>query len=550
MNHEKRYSVLLSSLILSLAFLLPSFSSSTQEPLTVAEASDFTATSRYDDVMTFIQALQQRSSLLRVETLCVSVEGRAVPLLVIGKPVPSSPFELQHDPRAVVYIQANIHAGEVEGKEASLMLAREILLQETPPYLDQLIILIAPILNADGNEKISPTNRQRQAGPDKGVGIRYNSQNLDLNRDSMKLESPELQGLVKNVLMRWDPVLLVDCHTTNGSYHEEPVTYSWPLNPNGETSIIAYMREKMLPSINKELREKYNTLAIPYGNFDYRNPDSGWQTFSPQPRFVTNYVGLRNRLAILDENYAYADYKTRVFSCYKFLLAILDYCSLYKEEIIRLVSEADRKTIQRGLQPKERNTFAVEFDVQPLPEKVIIHGWEMEIIRSEGQRPRINKTDRKRTYTLPYFADFVPKRSVLFPFAYLIPVADPEIHRKLLQHGLLVEKLKAPAKLQVEAFRIKELTGSQRLYQGHRLNSVKGEYILEEKEFPPGTLYIGTAQPLANLAASLLEPESDDGFLVWNFFDRYLVPQWGQELQTYPVYRVLEPVKLVKERMR
>ena len=418
MKHEKRYSLLLASLILSLAFLLPSFSSSPQEPLTVAEASDFTATSRYDDVMTFIQALQQRSSLLRVETLCISVEGRAVPLLVIGKPVPSSPFELHHDPRAVVYIQANIHAGEVEGKEASLMLAREILLKETPPYLDQLIILIAPILNADGNEKISPTNRQRQAGPEKGVGIRYNGQNLDLNRDSMKLESPELQGLVKNVLMRWDPVLLVDCHTTNGSYHEEPVTYSWPLNPNGETSIIAYMREKMLPSINKELREKYDTLVIPYGNFDYRNPESGWQTFGPLPRFVTNYIGLRNRLAILDENYAYADFKTRILSCYKFLLAILDYCSHHKEEIIRLVSEADRKTIQRGLQPKESNTFAVEFDVQPLPEKVIVRGWEMEIIRSEDQRPRINKTDRKRTYNLSYFADFVPKRSIPFNAAH------------------------------------------------------------------------------------------------------------------------------------
>ena len=550
-RYERKIFFIYFSLILLLIFSifpLSALSSTEQKPLTVAEASNFTATSRYDDVTSFIKELQRKSSLLRVEALCVSPEGRTVPLLVIGEPVPSSPLALSGDGRAVVYIQANIHAGEVEGKEASLMLARDIILKEKPPFLDKLVILIAPIFNADGNEKINPANRRNQVGPEKGVGVRYNGQNLDLNRDGIKLESPEVQGLVRNVLMRWDPALLVDCHTTNGSYHEEPVTYVWGLNPNGDTSLIKYMREKMMPSINKNLREKYKVLSIPYGNFmDFNNPEKGWRPSGPQPRYLTNYISLRNRLAILNENYAYADYKTRVMGCYYFLLSILEYCYDHKDGIAQLVRSADQKTIQRGMKPSTDDTFAVEYDLKPLKDKVTILGWEMEVTPRESGWPRVKKKDKKKTYIIPYFADFVPKRSVPFPYAYLIPKVNPEITEKLLQHGLSVEKLREPVSLEVESFRIKEIKGASRLFQGHYLNSVKGEYHLEKKEFPEGTLFIATAQPLANVAAYLLEPESDDGLLVWNFFDRYVVSQWRRELQTYPVYRLLKPVNLVKE---
>lgn len=540
---------IISNLVLIWLLLLPllSFSKPEKKPLTVAEASNFTQTSRYADVMKFIRELQQQTQLLRVETICTSAEGRAVPLLVIGKPVPSSPQDLKYDKRAAIYIEANIHAGEVEGKEASLMLARDIVLEESPSYLDQLVILLAPIFNADGNEKISPANRRNQVGPEKGVGVRYNGQNLDLNRDSMKLESYELRGLVKSVLRRWDPLLLVDCHTTNGSYHQEPVTYSWPLNPNGDLAIISYTRDLMLPAISRILKEKYKTLSIPYGNFvDFRSPEKGWRTFSHLPRFLTNYMGLRNRLAILDENYAYADFKTRVMACYSFLRSILDYCSEHKAEIVKLTTEADRRTIKQGLNPNSQYTFGVEFETKPLPQKVTILGWEMEVIPRKQGWPLLKKTERKRTFVLPYFAEFVPKRSVPLPYAYLIPISEVKIERILARHGLLVEKLTGSFSLEVEAFRLKEIKGATNLYQGHRLNSIKGEYFRENKEFPPGTLFITTAQPLGRLAAYLLEPESDDGLLVWNFFDRYLVSQWRQQPQVYPIYKLRQPVNIAK----
>jgi len=519
-----------------------------KEPLTVAESSGFTATSRYSDVSAFIHRLQEQSPLIRVETLCISTEGRKVPLLVIGNPPPSSSLEIVRTHRAAVYIQANIHAGEVEGKEATMMLARDILQAKPIPYLDNLVILIAPIFNADGNEKISPDNRRNQAGPEKGVGIRYNGQNLDLNRDSMKLESPELQGMVRNVLMRWDPVLLVDCHTTNGSPHKEPVTYSWPLNPNGSIPIMEYMRDKMMPSITRDLNEKYSTLSIPYGNFmDFREPEKGWRNFGHQPRYVSNYVGLRNRLSILNENYSSADYKTRVLGCYYFLSSILDYCDANKDEIISLVTQADQMSVQKGSNPTADDQFAIEFEVKPLEKKVTILGWEMEVTPREQGRPRIQKTEREKTYILPYYSDYVPQRSIRFPHAYLLPCPDEKVQGKLHQHGIIVERLIASANLEVETFQLEEITGAERLYQGHRLNSVKGKYLVEKREFPPGTLYITTAQPLGNLASYLLEPESDDGLCVWNFFDRHLVPQWGRQPMSYPVFRLMNPAALLKE---
>jgi hypothetical protein len=517
-------------------------------PKTTAESTEYAATSTYAEVMSFIRELQKLSPLIRLETICTSAEGRVVPLLVIGKPLPQDPLALRSDKRIAVYIQANIHAGEVEGKEASLMLARDILLDPKLPYLDRIALLIAPIFNADGNDKMSPDNRRGQNGPEK-AGVRHNGQNLDLNRDAMKQESPEMRGLVRNVLLRWDPLLFIDCHTTDGSYHEEPVTYSWPLCPNGDPSIIKYMRDKMLPAINVTLEKKYNTLSVPYGDpMDFQDMSKGWRTFSHQPRFMTNYVGLRNRLAILDENYNYADFKTRILGCYNFLKAILDYCQARSEELARLAADADQKTVQRGLAPKETDTFGLDIAVQPLPEKVTVRGYEMEVTPREGSPfPQVKRTDRKKTYVMPYFADFVPKRTVRLPYAYLIPLFDEDLAAKLRAHGLAVERLAVPATLEVETFRLKEVKGADRLYQGHRTNQVKGEPAVEKREFPKGTLVVRMAQPLANLAAYLLEPESDDGLLVWNAFDKYIAREWGRGVETYPVYKLYTPQNLAAD---
>ncbi len=527
-----------------------------EKPLTVAERSQWKATSRYADVMAFIAELRRLSPFLRVETLCTSTEGRDVPLLVIGKPLPGMPAplgpglpaELSSDPRKIIYIQANIHAGEVEGKEATLMLVRDILLDGKAPYLDKLILLVAPIFNADGNERISPRNRSDQPGPEQGVGVRHNGQNLDLNRDAMKLETPEVAGLVGNVLNRWDPVLLVDCHTTDGAFHQEVVTYSWALNPNGNPGLIAYQRDRMMPEIEAILEKRYATMAVGYGGFrDLKSPEKGWESMEHEPRYVTNYVGLRNRLSILDENYVHADFRTRVMGNYAFLKAILDYCEAHSEEMARLAAEADRQTIARGENPADKDIFYTEFELRPLERPVTVHAFETEVIpQGEGRRPLVRPTDKVNVLTIPYYADWEGKSGVRLPFYYIIDVPDRQVVDNLLKHGIVVERLREPVALEVEAFKPTEVKAAPRLFQGHWMDQVKGEYAPEKKEFPAGTYLVPTAQPLGNLAAYLLEPRSDDGLLVWNFFDRYLVPQWGRALQDYPVYKMMGPAKALR----
>ena len=519
-----------------------------EKPLTKAEASGFKATSRYRDVMDFIDQLQQLSPYLRVEKLAESPEGRYVPLLVIGRPLPTPGPQLKNDPRLVVYFQANIHAGEVEAKEACLMLARKLVLNPDSEYLKKLIILIAPLFNADGNEKISPNNRRNQVGPEEGVGVRANGLNLDLNRDAMKLESPELRGLLENVLLRWDPALVFDGHTHNGSYHEEPVTYIWQLNPNGDQSLIDYMSQQMMPSVGKILEKKYQTLSIPHGDFmDVRQAEKGWRPLGPQPRYLTNYIGLRNRLAILNENYPYKDFQTRVKGCYHLLLAILDYCQQHAEEMKQLIAQAEQRTVRLGMKPGPEDYFIVEYDVEPLSEKIKVRGYEMTLEKRPGKWPRVKINEEKKIiYEMPFYARYVARRKVRYPWGYLIAYPDPEVLENLLRHGLVVERLTAEVTLEVEAFQITSLKAAERLYQGHHLNKVEGTPKVIQKTFPAGTIFVATGQPLGKVAAYLLEPESDDGLLVWNFFDRYLAPQWRRGFNEYPVYKLYQPVPLPK----
>ncbi len=515
-------------------------------PLTRAESSDFSATSRYADVMEFIRDLQRQTSLLRVETLGLSAEGRTIPLLVIGDPVPSSPADLNRDDRAVVYFQANIHAGEVEGKEAALMLARSLVLERSPDILDRLVVLIAPIFNVDGNDRISRNNRPRQNGPEEGVGIRFNGWNQDLNRDGMKLESPEVSGMVQNVLNRWDPAFFLDAHTHNGSYHQEPVTWVWGLNPMGDAALFDFMENTAWPAVEKRMRRKFDTLTIPHGDFvDAREPLKGWVPLGPQPRYLSNYVGLRNRLAVLDEQYPYVDFETRVTGSRNLMVSCLTLLHDQRDRILELIKAADRRTIERGLNPSPDDVFIVEHGREALDRAVTIQGYEMQV-EGEGRYQRVHPTETRRTYAdVPYLAKYISRRSVPLPRGYLVSVRDPAVIGKLQQHGITVERLAEPVSLQVEVFTISKLTGAKRSTQGHYTSTIEGRAALEERSFSAGTYYIRTAQPLANVAAYLLEPQSDDGLVYWNYFDRYLASQWAPQPQEYPVYKLYDSVQLV-----
>jgi len=531
-------------LALAIALIITSYLSFAQ-PLTVAESSGFESTSKEKDVNDFIQSITKHSSIVRVETIAVSTEGRPISLLIIADPMPKSAEKLATDNRMVLYIQANIHAGEIEGKEASLMFARDLLSGMKKEVLKNVIILICPNFNPDGNEAISVNNRTHQNGPKNGVGLRYNGQMLDINRDAIKLETPEMNGLLRNVFLKWDPQVTVDCHTTNGSYHEEPVTFSWMMNAAGDRSLTKYMEKQMMPSVANILRDQYKVENCFYGEFlDMKNPEKGWEEYASEPRYLTNYIGVRNRLSILNENYVYADYKSRVLGCYALLQSITDYCASHASEIKQLINETDRKTIARGVNPLPVDSFPIEYIGKPIQEKVTIKTYEVDEVTDADGNKSYKKTDRKKTVQVPYIATYEATKSVKFPFAYLVTLSDPLVINLLQRHGIQVGKLTKEETLEVESFQMTDLKPETRLNQGHYLHTVNGTWQHTTTKFKAGTYVIRTAQPLANLAAYLLEPQTNDGLLTWNFMDRYLEPQWGKGFNAYPIYKIIEATEI------
>jgi hypothetical protein len=301
----------------------------------------------------------------------------------------------------------------------------------------------------------------------------------------------------------------------------------------------------MMPEISGRLFSKYKVENCFYGEFyDMMNPEKGWLMDASEPRYMVNYYGLRNRLGILNENYVYADFRSRVMGCYHLLYSLLDYVSGNYTEIKSLITAADRRTISRGINSVTVDSFAVEYNVREDNKKVTIKTFEAELVSDSGPRKIYKKTDRQKTVTIPYFVDYFPVRETGLPFAYLLTINDQEITELLKTHGIVLEKLAGDLSVEAEKFEISELHGASRLNQGHYFNSIKGTWVTSNINFTAGTTVIRMAQPLANVAAFLLEPESGDGLLAWNFLDRYLVPQWGRGFNPYPVCKIMNYTSL------
>jgi len=301
---------LTSAALLAFAMLAGANGKDQDDLLTVAERSDYTETATYADVMTLCAQLNQRADHIHLASLGTTHEGRDIPLVIIANPPIATPEQARESGKLILFAFGNIHAGEVCGKEALMILARELALDPDHDLLDDIIFLIAPIYNADGNERFAPVaeNRPGQNGPTR-VGQRHNAQDFDLNRDYIKLDAPETRGLVK-LLTEWDPHITIDTHTTNGSYHRYTLTFDAPTNPSGPTEPIEYVRDTLLPEVSARLLERAGYDTFFYG--DFNRDHTAWVTYSAQPRFGGPCQGLRGQMSILSEAYSYAPFKDRV----------------------------------------------------------------------------------------------------------------------------------------------------------------------------------------------------------------------------------------------
>lgn len=518
---------------------------------TRAETSNYEETSTSDDVQRIVAGLASSSPLVHTESFGKTAEGRDLPMMVISSPRVLTPLAARKLGRPIVFVQANIHGGEVEGKEAILMLARRLVSGDLSPLAKQLVIIIAPNYNADGNDKVSVQNRTSQNGPVAGVGTRENGKGLDLNRDYMKLESAEARALV-GLMNRWDPHVLVDLHTTNGSYHGFHLTYSPVLSPNADSRLIDFSRDRFLPAVRKAVADKHRFRTYYYGNFapeggggressrvDPANPgNTTWRTFDHRPRFGNNYAGLRNRIAILSEAYSYLDFKGRVDVTAAFVEEIFNAAAANARRILQITAQADRMFTAP---PTSRATqLGVDFQVRALPNLVdILVGDVTKQRNPRSGKEMLQMTGMAAPVKMKDYGVFAATSTRTLPRGWLIPKAHAENGRmaaaidRLKWHGIKVRTVGADSRVLVERFLIGEVVRAERAFQGHRETRLRGAVQKAQLSVAPGALYVPANQPLARLAFYLLEPESDDGFVTWNIINEGLAAG-----ETYPIYRV------------
>jgi hypothetical protein len=482
-------------------------------PRTVAETSDFKATSRHADVLAFIEALKPLRPRMRVESMGRSALGQDMPVLIFGEPAPSKP---------VVLVIANIHAGEVEGKEAVLALARDL----PDAVLDGLTLLLIPDYNPDGNDLIDPANRaldlaklDGQIGPEGGVGTRYTGEGINLNRDYMKQEAPESRNLSR-LFNAWNPHLTVDCHTTDGSIHGFALTYDTGHVPNPP---CAWIEKAFLPEVSRRLEARTKLRTFFYGNFvDEKDPSKGWATYSHLPRYGSHYRGLRGRADILLESYSYIPFRERYVVTLEILKDILDLAIERGDELIRLTAEEERR---------RPDPVAVAYG-PPLQDGVCsIPAWDLEsqlARRIPGKAPHL--------YRVPHFRRFEPSSSVTRPSAYVVPFEQRAAVQALRVHGLRLEENPEPREVDAEVYTVERIGRVASPDCGAKareetvltVQSVRARHRIEK-----GDLLVRTDQPLGTLAVYLLEPGSDDGLARWGVFDAVL-----REGAPFPVVRL------------
>jgi hypothetical protein len=496
-----------------------------ESPRTRPERTGFEETSRYADVIAFLDSLQLVDPGLDVRSFGYSEEGRPLPLVVFGAAPGAGADEIRADPRLRVLVLANIHAGEVAGKEAALVLARELVEGRRNDWLDSVIVLIAPIYNADGNERIGLRNRPGQYGPLAGMGQRPNAQGLDLNRDNMKLDAAEGRALAR-ALQEFDPDVLVDLHTTNGTKHAYHLTYAPPLHPDTDPGIVEELRGQWLPWITNTVRERSGWEFFHYGNIPGTwgmKGEQGWYTFDHRPRFTTNYVGLRNRFGILSEAYSYASFEERIRAHGLFVEALLDYASMNAGRLRAIVNRADAR-------PVTGTEISLSAELQRGDTITILMG-EVREERNpySGQRMLVRGDARVRE-RMPDYTTFRSTQATTAPVAYLVPATEGETIERLRAHGIRTRTLGEATRLEVEVFTADSVQTSEREYQRRNPATLFGSWTKMTREMPAETVVVPTDQPLGRLAALLLEPLSDDGLAAWAVLK-------VDEDQVYPVFR-------------
>jgi len=487
---------------------------------THAEQTDYRETPRYEETLAYCRKLAAASPQIRLVDFGRSGEGRALPLVIAATGATFTPEATRRAGKVVLLIQANIHAGETDGKDAGLALLRDIVITKTQTrLLEHVTLLFMPIYNVDGHERRSPYNRINQNGPAE-MGWRANATNLNLNRDYMKADAPETRAWLR-LWNEWQPDLFIDCHVTDGADFRYNVTYQFEQHENIPQPLRDWMKSAFDGRIVPATEASGNLLTTYMEFRDNRDPVSkGVEGFIATPRFATGYAPLRNRPGLLIETHMLKDYKTRVRGTYDLLRAVLEDVNRDPAGWLRVAKETDEQVAGEGrtYDPQRKIALRIAFTEKSIPRLIKGVEFRRELSDVSGA-VRVVYGTKPFDYTVPFYNEGHAIVSVAPPLYYLIPPQWTEVIEVLALHGLRLHRLAEPVTVEVESYRFSEVKWATAAFENRLPVTQKNQAVREQRTFAAGTIVVPLAQAAGRLALNLLEPDAPDSLVYWGFFN-------------------------------
>ncbi len=485
---------------------------------TLAETTDYSKTWNYADTIRFAQKLDKASDVIVYKSFGKSGEGRDLPLLIASDGKDFTPEAANKSGKAVILIQAGIHSGEIDGKDAGLALLRDVAITKTRAgLLKDAILLFVPIYNVDGHEMASPYNRINQNGPDE-MGWRGTSANLNLNRDYMKADAPETRAFL-HLWNEWKPDFFFDLHVTDGADFQYNVTYEYAHFQEVSPVIKDWMDEhfdgKIVPEVERE-----GNLLTHYLEFGGREVTSGIYTFIATPRFATGYAALRNRPGLLIETHSLKPYKSRVRGTYDVLWKTIEEINRAKASLLTKNRQADAETRKRGETYDRARQFPLQIGLTDVNEPFQLKAVEYKLEDSpiSGGKKIVYGTATKEI-TVKKYDDAKITQSAAPPLYYIVPPQWTDAIERLSAHGITFERTTKPLKIEVESYRLTEPKWASNPFENRLPASYKTVPITETRTFPANSVVVPLNQTAANVAIHLLEPNSGDSLAYWGFFN-------------------------------
>jgi hypothetical protein len=501
------------------AFLLLAAGARAPELTTVAERSGDQQTGRYDEVIAlcadFERAFPGRA---KCEKFGQTPEGRPMLALVASEDKLLEPKEARAKGRPSIVLQGGIHAGEIDGKDAGFRLLRDALQGKVATGgLSAVTVVFVPVFNVDGHERFGKYNRPNQRGPEE-MGWRTTALNLNLNRDYVKAEAPEMQAMLA-LLTAWDPVLYVDLHVTDGAKFRHDVSITTePSEMPGHP--LAPLAQALRHDVATALTKAGHTPLEFYPSFvTDDDPNSGFAVGVAPPRFSTAYWAVRNRLGLLVETHSWHTYPERVKATYDTLVAILDLSRREAKAWQERERAEDEASAKLG-----GSSLAVAFASGETKKTIDFLGfaWRREPSAVSGATRIVYDESRPEVWKIPLVTDVKPSVTVRAPKAgYIVPPAWAAfVGQKLALHGVASTKVAADRRaVHGEVFHLDEVKLASRSFEGRQQAEVKGHWVEVERDVAQGSLYVPMSQRAARLVVHLFEPEAPDSFVAWGFFN-------------------------------